>query len=54
MIKALHGRFEFKVQRFKNSLSPSQPEETYFDLTDQFKERYISRPFRSFFYNHNI
>ena len=42
MIKTLHGRFEFKVQRFKDSLSPSQPEETYFDLTDQFKERYLS------------
>lgn len=42
MIKALHGRFEFKVQRFKDPLYPSQPDRTYFNLTDQFQERYVS------------
>jgi hypothetical protein len=48
VIKTLHGRFEFKVQRFKDPLYPSQPEGTYFDLTDQFQERYISDRLQEF------
>jgi hypothetical protein len=48
VIKTLHGRFEFKVQRFKDPLYPSQPDRTYFNLTDQFQERYVSNRLQEF------
>lgn len=40
-IKTLQGRFEFKVQRFKDARCSSQRDRTYFDRTDQFQEGYV-------------
>lgn len=47
-IKTLHGCFEFKVQRFMDRTNHQQQEDTYFDLTNQFKEDYVSDRLREF------
>jgi hypothetical protein len=47
-LKTLHGRFEFKVQRLTDRMSPNQPDQTYFDLTDQFQEDYVSDRLKEF------
>lgn len=41
-IKTLHGRITFKVQRFKNGIQPTEKEQSYFDLTGQFQDIYIT------------
>jgi len=41
-LKSLHGRFEFELQRFIDPEGESLRGVTYFDMTDQFQERYVS------------
>ena len=41
-IKTLYGQITFQVQRFKDATRPDEKERTYFDLTGQFQEAYIS------------
>ena len=41
-IKTLYGQITFQVQRFKDATRPDEKEQTYFDLTGQFQEAYIS------------
>ena len=45
-IKTLHGKFHFKVQRFK--IKDSDEDVTYFDLTNQFQDGYISDRLKEF------
>jgi hypothetical protein len=47
-LKTLHGQFEFKVQRFIEWTSGAKQDITYFDLTDQFQENYISNRLKEF------
>ena len=42
-IKTLHGPINFQLQRFKNSQECVEKEETYFSLTGQFQEVYITQ-----------
>lgn len=41
-IKTLHGRIHFKVQRFIDTTKSADQEQSYFDLTAQFPEVYIT------------
>ena len=41
-IKTLHGPIHFQLQRFKDSPSGDKKKETYFSLTGQFQEVYIT------------
>ena len=45
-IKTLHGKIHFKVQRFK--IKDSDEDVTYFDLTNQFQDGYISDRLKEF------
>jgi ribosome-associated translation inhibitor RaiA len=47
-LKTLHGQFEFKVQRFIERTRGAEQEVTYFDLTDQFQEDYVSDRLKEF------
>lgn len=47
-LKTLHGYFEFKVQRFIDRTHPKQRDCTYFDLTNQFEEDYVSDRLKEF------
>lgn len=47
-LKTLQGQFEFKVQRFIDGTSGTKQDVTYFDLTDQFQENYISNRLKEF------
>ena len=47
-LKTLHGYFEFKVQRFIDRTDPKQRDCTYFDLTNQFEEGYVSDRLKEF------
>ena len=38
----MHGRIVFKVQRFKTGAIPGDKEPTYFSLTEQFRDVYIT------------
>jgi hypothetical protein len=38
----MHGRIVFKVQRFKTGAMPGDKEPTYFSLTEQFRDVYIT------------
>jgi len=42
-IKTLHGPINFQLQRFKDSQEYVEKEETYFSLTKQFQEVYITQ-----------
>lgn len=42
IIKTLHGRITFRVQRFRNGTQPTEKEQNYFDLTGQFQDVYIT------------
>ena len=42
IIKTLHGRIRFEVQRFKNKIQSAKKGENYFELTKQFQEVYIT------------
>jgi hypothetical protein len=41
-IKTLHGKFEFNVQRFINKSDTGNSDITYFEITGEFPERYVS------------
>jgi hypothetical protein len=41
-IKTLHGRIRFKVQRFIDNTQPTEKEQSYFDLTRQFQDIYVT------------
>ena len=41
-IKTLHGPINFQLQRFRNSKPCAKKEETYFSLTGQFQEVYMT------------
>ena len=47
-LKTIHGQFEFKVQRFIEETSGTKQDVTYFDLTEQFQEDYISNRLKEF------
>ncbi len=47
-IKTLHGPFEFRLQRFIDREHADLPHRTYFDLTDQFQEDYVSDRLKEF------
>jgi hypothetical protein len=41
-LKTLHGKFEFNVQRFINKSNTAKSDITYFEITNQFPDRYVS------------
>lgn len=41
-LKTLHGKFEFNVQRFIDKSDTESSNITYFEITGQFSERYVS------------
>jgi hypothetical protein len=47
-IKTLHGKFRFKVQRLKIKDNDEEKDVTYFDLTHQFQDGYISDRLKEF------
>ena len=47
-LKTIQGQFEFKVQRFIEETSGIKQDVTYFDLTEQFQENYISNRLKEF------
>lgn len=47
-IKTLYGQITFQVQRFKDATRSDEKEQTYFDLTGQFQEAYISLRLQEF------
>ncbi|RMF29397.1 MAG: hypothetical protein D6752_06080, partial [Candidatus Nitrosothermus koennekii] len=47
-IKSLQGRFKFKLQRFQIEEGDKKRETTYFELTNQFQEGYISDRLKEF------
>lgn len=47
-LKTLHGKFEFKVQRFIDKSGAENRPVTYFELTKQFPERYVSDRLQEF------